>query len=82
MRRLTNGDTHKFTLSNSTGQRLNSSYGYFPNVRCEAVMKTINAYLNSIKKEGENMTMPRLEVNLNEYNVSFGIDTFLFDRPG
>jgi hypothetical protein len=39
------------------------------------VNKTLYTYLNSSKKEGENVTMPRLEINLNEYNISIGYDT-------
>lgn len=41
--------------------------------------KTVYTYLNSIKKEGENVTMPRLELNLNEYNISIGYDTLFYE---
>ena len=44
--------------------------------------KTVHAYLNSIKKEGENVTLPRLEINLNEYNISIGSETLLYENPG
>ena len=76
MIKLTINDSHSFTWLNDNNQDYNSSYGSFPNVRCETLNKTIYAYLNSTKKEGENVTLPRLELNLNEYNISFGIDTF------
>jgi hypothetical protein len=42
----------------------------------------VYSYLNSIKKEGENVTMPRLELNLNEYNISFGYDTLFYENSG
>lgn len=79
MKKLTVDDTHKFTWQNITSQDYNSSFASFPNVNCDTLNKTVFSYLNSIKKEGENVTMPRLDLNLNEYNISIGYDT-LFEQ--
>ncbi len=41
--------------------------------------ETMYTYLNSTLKAGENITWPRLEINLNEYNISMGYETLLFE---
>ena len=44
--------------------------------------QTLYSYLNSTKKEGENVTLPRLEINLNEYNISIGYETLFYENSG
>jgi hypothetical protein len=71
--------THKIEWESAGNEYGNVSSLYFPKTRCEAVNKTVFAYLETIKQAGENVTMPKYTVNMNEYDLTFNMPTFFID---